>query len=58
MREKDIMHECGKFWVYRGSNAYTVMQSGITHSTSVQSFAKTDDGLSIAIAYANYKGGK
>ncbi|ENY6785108.1 hypothetical protein ACF1CY_002572 [Providencia rettgeri] len=32
MREKDIVHENGKFWVLRDKDAYNVMQSGVTHS--------------------------
>jgi hypothetical protein len=52
---KDIKWEGQRFWVCDQPKAYTVFQNGTTHSTSVQSFAKTEDGLSLAIAYAQYK---
>lgn len=54
MRESDIMHEKGSYWVGRQSNAYTVYKNGLTHSTSDSSYKKDPDGLSIAIARCNY----
>lgn len=56
MRESDIIHENPKAWVYKDSKrkCYTVMQVGLTHSTSDSSYPLTDDGLSIAIARADY----
>ena len=54
----DIMHEtpCGKYWVGRdtGQQAYIVYCVGVTHSTSDSGYHMTSDGLSIAIARANY----
>ncbi len=54
----DIMHEtpCGKYWVGRdtGQQAYIVYRVGVTHSTSDSGYHLTSDGLSIAIARANY----
>lgn len=59
MRESDIVWEGdnGKAWVYRDKpqNCYTVMLTGITHSTSDSSYPRDVDGLSIAIAYAAYR---
>lgn len=55
MTERDIKFEGTRFWVGADKKAYTVYQTGFTHSVSVQSFAKTEDGLSLAIAYAKYK---
>lgn len=54
MRENDIKHEAGKYWVLDHKTGFSVMQSGITHSTAESTYAHTDDGLSIAIARANY----
>lgn len=54
MRESDIMHENGNFWVARGPKSYIVFKAGITHSVSDSAYEKTADGLSIAIARANY----
>ncbi len=54
MQERDIMHETGNYWVARDANAYTVFKAGATHSTSDSAYAKTPDGLSIAIARADY----
>lgn len=39
VREGDIVHECGDFWVYRESDTcYKVMQNVGTHSETVQPF--------------------
>jgi hypothetical protein len=54
MRESDIKHEAGKFWVGSNRADYTVYATGVTHSTPDSSYSKNPDGLSIAIARANY----
>jgi hypothetical protein len=57
MNEADIMHESGQFWVCRERNAYTVYvpyRGGSMASESDSSYAKTTDGLSIAIARCNW----
>jgi hypothetical protein len=54
MRESDIMHENGNYWVARGAKCYTVFKVGATHSTSDSAYEKTADGLSIAIARCDY----
>ena len=54
MKEKDIKHENGKYWVGLLDNTYTVFKIGITHSVSVQSFKADSDGLSCAIAYCDF----
>ena len=54
MRERDIMHETGPFWVGREPKAYTVFRNGATHATPDSSYARTADGLSIAIARCDY----
>lgn len=54
MREADIMHENGDFWVGRERTAYVVYRSGVTHSVSESAYAKTPDGLSIAKARCDY----
>lgn len=53
-KETDIMHENGNYWVLRERTCYTVFKAGITHSVSDSAYAKTADGLSIAIARCNY----
>lgn len=58
MREADIMHENGPYWVLRERDGYMVLKSGVTHSVSDSTYAKTADGLSIAIARANYLAGR
>ncbi|QCJ72219.1 hypothetical protein MNY66_16470 (plasmid) [Moellerella wisconsensis] len=58
MREKDIVHENGKFWVLRDKDAYCVMKSGVTHSVGDSAYALTKDGLSIAIARCDYLAGR
>lgn len=54
IKEKDIKHENGSYWVLDTRDSYTVMKNGITHSTSVQSFKCDSDGLSCAIAYCDF----
>ena len=54
IKEKDIIHENGKYWVLRKKDAYYVMKIGITHSTSDSSYTPDDDGKSIAIARCDY----
>lgn len=51
---QDIKHENGSYWVLDTKDSYAVMLNGVTHSTSDSSYARTDDGLSIAIARCNY----
>jgi len=54
LTEKSIPHDRGSHWVADYGSAYTVMRSGATHSTSVQSFQRDRDGLSLAVAYCEY----
>lgn len=54
IREIDIKHEAGKYWVLSTRDAYTVFKTGLTHSVSDSAYAHTPDGLSIAIARCNY----
>ncbi len=54
MKEADIMHENGDYWVARERGSYTVYRIGVTHSTSDSAYARTADGLSIAKARCNY----
>ncbi|QIX20579.1 hypothetical protein [Agrobacterium pusense] len=54
MTEADIMHEAGNYWVGRERDSYTVYKIGATHSVSDSAYAKTPDGLSIAIARCGY----
>ena len=50
------MHENSGYWVLKDHKhrAYTVLKSGLTHSTADSSYELNDDGLSIAIARCNY----
>lgn len=54
MTEDDIVYEVGQHWVLREKASYTVFVAGPTHSTSDSSYARTDDGLSIAKARCDY----
>lgn len=56
MRESDIIHEVGSYWVGRDKDegAYVVFKIGTTHSTSDSAYDLTPDGLSIAIARCDY----
>jgi len=54
-RERDIMHENGKFWVLRettkrGNLVYKVLEIGATASTVRATYALGDAGLPRAIA--------
>ena len=57
VKESQIVHEAGRAWVARLSDSYVVFVCGVTHSVSDSFYAKDVDGLSIAIARANYLGG-
>lgn len=54
MKDSDIKHEAGRYWVCDNKRHYLVMVSGITHSESESAYEHTADGLSIAVARANY----
>jgi hypothetical protein len=49
-----IVHENGNFWVSGADGQYTVYRAGITHSKADSSYAKTVDGMSIAVTRCNY----
>lgn len=51
--EANIMHEAGS-WVWKSRTQYTVYRAGMTVSKADSSYPLTADGLSIAIARANY----
>ena len=55
-KESDIVYDNDKAWVFKDTNkrCYTVYLTGITHSTSDSSYALNEDGLSLAIARAEY----
>lgn len=54
MLESSIEFESGSYFVLRVSNAYEVRKNKLTHSIHDSSYAKTADGLSIAIARCRY----
>ncbi len=56
IKENDIVHENGKYWVMRNrkERCYSVMVSGATHSVSDSHYSLDDDGLSIAVARCDY----
>jgi len=58
IKERDSKWEGKRFWVLSEKHKYTVMLNGSVASVTVQSFEKTDDGLSIAIKYAQYRDGR
>lgn len=55
MKESDIKHEAGRFWVCDDRSAYTVCKPyGTVASIGESSYAHTPNGLSPAIARCNY----
>ena len=50
IKEKDIMHENGKFWVLRKGGVFYVMVAGVTHSSSDSAY----EDLSLAIYRCDY----
>lgn len=54
MRESNIVYQIGSVWVGRMPTQYTVYVDGVTAAMADNSYARTDDGLSIAIARAKY----
>jgi len=54
MREKDIKHENGNYWVLDTGKSYAVMKIAGTHSVSDSEYKRDSDGLSIAIYRCNY----
>lgn len=55
MRERDIKHENGRFWVCDTRDSYTVYKAMPCHySVPDSSYEHSDDGLSIAIARCDY----
>lgn len=49
-KEKDIMHENGKYWVLNDKGVYYVMISGFTHAKSDSAYSS----LCLAIARCDY----
>lgn len=49
-KEKDIMHENGKYWVLNDKGMYRVMISGLTHAKTDSAYSSLD----LAIARCNY----
>lgn len=54
IKEKDIVHYAGIYWVLNTGKTYTVYKTGETHSTADSAYPRTTDGLSLAIARCNY----
>lgn len=54
LKESDIMHENGNYWVAKLKDTYCVFKIGITHSVLDSCYSKDASGLSIAIARCNY----
>lgn len=54
MRESDIKHENGRYWVGDTRKSYTVYHVDGVASYPDSSYERNDDGLSIAIARCDY----
>ena len=54
IKESQIKHENGAYWVLDTKRAYEVLRAGSTHSVVDSAYARDADGLSIAIARCNY----
>ncbi|AGF88240.1 hypothetical protein N275_gp39 [Salmonella phage FSL SP-031] len=50
LKEKDIAHENGDFWVLSDKQGFHVMRSGLTNSTCDSAYATLD----LAIARCDY----
>ena len=51
MKESDILHEAGQYWVARNkAGAYVVYKAGVTHSTADSAY----NDRTLAIARCNY----
>jgi len=47
-KERDIVHENGRYWVLSDRDGFTVMRNGATHAVSDSTY--TDKSLAIARA--------
>jgi hypothetical protein len=45
MRESDIMHENGDYWVAKDKSGYLVLECGVTHSKTLCTFRLDADGF-------------
>lgn len=54
MREQDIIHENGNFWVGKTKSDFTVFVVGATHSVSDSTY----EDLSVAVARCDYLAGR
>jgi hypothetical protein len=50
MRESDILHEAGPYWVCRDGAGFTVYRNGMTHSKADSSYVHID----LAMVRADY----
>lgn len=50
MKEQDILHQNGDYWIKETRSGYAVFKEGTTHSTSIECYGD----LSIAIARCDY----
>lgn len=48
MKESDVLHENGAFWVMKSGGLFHVMKSGVTHSESMDGVAYPDFTLARA----------
>lgn len=54
MKEADIIHQAGPYWVGRVAGGYEVRQDLDGHSATLAVFARDADGQSNALAYCDY----
>lgn len=54
LRESQIVHEVGDFWVFDSRHSYDVMRNVGTHSECDSSYSHSSDGKELAIYRANY----
>mgnify|MGYP000610327203 CR=1 FL=1 len=58
MREKNIVFESGRYFVYQAGSSYDVMRNVATHSEVESMYALSPDGLSLAVARCEYLSGR
>ena len=51
MKELDILHEVGPYWITKTKHGFEIYKNGLTHSTGI---GEAYPDLSVAIARANY----
>ena len=55
MTERDILYEAGDYWISRDTRGCHVWKNGHVAATCSVSFPLTDDGMSLAREFIDYR---